>query len=391
MAVERKRFYDVLEMTERTAELDESWKRLTAIVDSIADGFFAIDREWRFTHVNDEALRHFNKKREDMIGHAFLDAVPEDRDSVFEKEYRHAMESGRPVHFESSSMISDRVMEVHAYPAMGGLTVLFRNVTAKYQMIADLRETRDRAEWLGRLPEENPSPVVRVSGDGNILYCNPASMALPGWQCAVGRQPNDHFLPLAEQAMATGKGVQEDMELGGRFYSVFVMPITAEGYLNIYGRDITDRKQAEAALRKSEARWNAVIENFGESAIIATEEELVIYWNPAARALHGFTSAEEGIGPLSEKAIMFQLWTPDGRHLLELDEWPMRRIKRGETVRNLELRLRRPDQGWEKIVSYSGAMVETASSERLIFLSVYDLTDLRKAEEALYKLSLIHI
>jgi len=63
----------------------------------------------------------------------------------------------------------------------------------------------------------------------------------------------------------------------------------------------------------------------------------------------------------------------------------MKRIKRGETVRNLELRLRRPDQGWEKIVSYSGAMVDTPGGERLIFLSVFDLTEQRKAEESLHR------
>ena len=61
----------------------------------------------------------------------------------------------------------------------------------------------------------------------------------------------------------------------------------------------------------------------------------------------------------------------------------MRRIKRGETVRHLELLLHRPDQGWEKVVSYSGAMVETAGGERLIFLSAYDLTEQRKAEAAM--------
>ena len=63
----------------------------------------------------------------------------------------------------------------------------------------------------------------------------------------------------------------------------------------------------------------------------------------------------------------------------------MPRIMRGESVRNFELRLRRPDQGWERIVSYSGAMVETASGERLVFLSVYDLTERERAEEALQK------
>jgi two-component system CheB/CheR fusion protein len=52
-------------------------------------------------------------------------------------------------------------------------------------------------------------------------------------------------------------------------------------------------------------------------------------------------------------------------------------------VNRLELRLRRLDQGWERIVSYSGSMVETPSGERLAFISIYDLTELRRAEEAL--------
>ena len=68
--------------------------------------------------------------------------------------------------------------------------------------------------------------------------------------------------------------------------------------------------------------------------------------------------------------------------MLALDEWPMKRIKRGETVRDLELRLRRPDQGWERIVSYSGTMVEAANGDNLIFLSAYDLTEQRKTEAA---------
>jgi PAS domain S-box-containing protein len=147
--------------------------------------------------------------------------------------------------------------------------------------------------------------------------------------------------------------------------------------------DITEWKQAEATLQRLESRWNAALENIAEGVIIATEDEQVIYWNPAAQAMHGFTTPDEGIEPLEKTPITFQLWTPDGSHLLELDEWPMRRIKRGETVRNLELRIRRPDQGWEKIFSYSGVMVDTAGGERLIFLTCHDLTEQRRAEEAL--------
>jgi PAS domain S-box-containing protein len=143
-----------------------------------------------------------------------------------------------------------------------------------------------------------------------------------------------------------------------------------------------ERIRSEAARQRNEARWNAAIESLAEGAIIATKDEQVIYWNPAARAMHGFTRSDEGLQSLEKTPLTFQLWTADGSHMLELDEWPMRRIRRGEAVRNLELRVRRPDQGWEKIFSYSGAMVETTSGEQLIFLSCYDMTELRQAEKA---------
>ena len=146
--------------------------------------------------------------------------------------------------------------------------------------------------------------------------------------------------------------------------------------------DITDRKHAEEALRRSEARWNAAIEHLAAGVVIATEDEQVIYRNPAALAMHGFGSDHRGLGRLRDMAGIFQLWTPDGR-LMRLDEWPLRRIKRGETLNRLELRLRRIDQGWEKIISYSGAMVESAIGERLMFVSAQDLTDQRKAEQSL--------
>jgi len=152
-----------------------------------------------------------------------------------------------------------------------------------------------------------------------------------------------------------------------------------------HGRQPAEGQAAEGdlqSLRRSEARWNVAIENLGAGVVIATDTEQVIYRNPAALTMHGFTSDQGGRGSLQEMSKIFQLWTPDGR-LLTLDEWPMRRIKRGETLNRLELRLRRLDQGWEKIISYSGALVESALGERLMFVSAQDLTDQRKAEQSL--------
>jgi hypothetical protein len=45
--------------------------------------------------------------------------------------------------------------------------------------------------------------------------------------------------------MAEGKEGEQDVEFGGRVYSVWVTPFPEEGYANLYGRDLTERRQAE--------------------------------------------------------------------------------------------------------------------------------------------------
>ncbi len=114
----------------------------------------------------------------------------------------------------------------------------------------DLRRAHDRALWLARFPDENPSPVLRISADGTVLYCNPAVLKLPGWKSAVGGALDDRLLPLVRRAMAEGKEGKQDIESGGRIYSVWVTPFPEEGYANLYGRDLTERRQAEDSLRQ---------------------------------------------------------------------------------------------------------------------------------------------
>ena len=229
--------------------LAQSERRISLIVDSIADGFFTIDRQWRFTRVNDAAVRHFGKTREEMLGRGLFDVFPLARDTTYETAYRTAMESGVPARFETASMISDRTLEVHVYPGPENLTVLFRDVTERKQAEIELREAHQRAVWLGRFPEENPNPVLRVSANGGVLYCNPAAERLPGWLCQPGGTAPEPVLPLLARALEQCAELREDVVVADKVYSVSAMPFVDERYANVYGIDITERRRVEEALR----------------------------------------------------------------------------------------------------------------------------------------------
>jgi len=129
-------------------------------------------------------------------------------------------------------------------------TDLEKEITERWKAEEALRAAHERALWLARFPEENPNPVLRVSADGTILYCNPTSVEIHGWAHEVGKPLQGPLLLLIEKAMKDAEEATQDMELGGRFYSVSVTPFPAEGYANVYGRDITERKRAEEELRQ---------------------------------------------------------------------------------------------------------------------------------------------
>ena len=140
----------------------------------------------------------------------------------------------------------------------------------------------------------------------------------------------------------------------------------------------TDRQ-----LRNNEERLVAVMDNLTEGLVIANAEGLILYWNPAAIAMHGYASMDECRRKLDEFPDTFELRPLDDDYPLPVADWPLNRVLRGEVLRDFEMLVRRLDQGWEKVVVCCGSLIKSASGEMLAFLSITDITDRKRAEEKL--------
>jgi PAS domain S-box-containing protein len=118
------------------------------VLETIADAFLAVDRNWRITYVNREAERLLEHPREDLLGRDLWVTFPEARGTTFEREYRRAFESQHAVQFEEFYPPLTRWFDVRAYPSDNHLTIYFHDTTERRQAEEAARFIRERLDQL---------------------------------------------------------------------------------------------------------------------------------------------------------------------------------------------------------------------------------------------------
>jgi class 3 adenylate cyclase len=105
--------------------------------------------------------------------------------------------------------------------------------------------TGDQISAINRFPDDNPNPVLRIDGDGHLIYANPASAGvLKGLDVAVGGRLPTEILDRFE-AVASSRGFVE-LVADNRTYALWPVTIRDLGFTNLYGMDVT----AERAIVK---------------------------------------------------------------------------------------------------------------------------------------------
>jgi len=113
--------------------LRQSNARLESVLESITDGFFAVDRDWRLIRVNPRAEGLWMRPRQDLLGRNLWEVFPEAADGPFHRMFGQVIDTGAPAHLEEFYPPFNRWFEVHASSSMEGLSVYFRDVTQRRQ------------------------------------------------------------------------------------------------------------------------------------------------------------------------------------------------------------------------------------------------------------------
>lgn len=128
------------------ASAEESRRDITDILSQAAEGFIALDRDWRFRYVNTQAAALIGRTPDAVIGKHIWETVPMLVQRPFYGACQQAIETGSVVRAEEYVEGREQWYECRVYPSEKGISVFFQDVTERKQTEAMLRHVNESLE-----------------------------------------------------------------------------------------------------------------------------------------------------------------------------------------------------------------------------------------------------
>jgi len=261
----------------------------------------------------EEARRHVRTGRglyqTDQIWTMVTALKAEERQQLTEESARHATEALR-------------VFLVLTALAGAAVLVLALLVVESRRRAGEIRATRDvlqsqvaehekTSALLASIVQSSDAAIIGLGLDGRVLTWNAGAERLYGYRQEEIRDrpvdalcpgPQPHEVTAGLDRVLRGQAVErlecEQVTREGRRLHVFMTlsPIRdgtdAMVGVSIVARDITARKAAEEALRRSEATSRAFLESVSESIVVADAAGRILLVNARTEKLFGYARAE---------------------------------------------------------------------------------------------------
>jgi PAS domain S-box-containing protein len=170
MEEEIKRHRDNLQalVQEQVREIHQINTEMVAILGSISDPFFVLDKEWRLMYINKEAAQSADLRlNETHIGQNIWAVLPELVGGELYRKSHKACTDNIPTNTIFKSLVSERLFDTRLYPYANGLLVCLRDITEQKKYEAELLRL-DRLNIIGEtaagIGHEVRNPMTTVRG-----------------------------------------------------------------------------------------------------------------------------------------------------------------------------------------------------------------------------------
>jgi PAS domain S-box-containing protein len=385
--------HDITERKQLEDAIRDSQEKYRALTETTNDFVWEMDARGRYTYCSPQMQKLWGLKPADMIGKMPSDIMPPDDRERFREFFRDM--SAAPAPFSG--------METTAYNAGGGLVYIetsgvpffdskggllgFRGISRD---ITERKIFQDELERGSRKINEILTSIQDdfyvLNRDWNFIYANRQ------FTSKIGKEPSDfvgnniwrmfpkHVGTTYEENLRAVMEKREArrFEVGGKYtdayYSMAVFP--SEEGITVLGHDITDRKQAEEALKQSEERFRSLFEHMTEGLAhcrMLYQDGVPVDWvyldvNPAFEKITGLAGAAGKNATSLIKGIR-----ETNPELFEI----YGRVARGSPPEHFESYVAGLDS-WFSVSVYS--------PQKEYFVAVFDdITSRKQAEESLKK------
>jgi PAS domain S-box-containing protein len=154
------------------------------------------------------------------------------------------------------------------FPAHDPIRELF-DIQSKH--LTEINEIRKCASF----PNENPYPVLRADLAGHIIFRNRVAKEIEQISVeGIEYDIQDYLISILNKYRKK-ENLQIEIESKGQYFSLIICPIPSEGYYNIYGAEITEKKESELIAKENFDRLNNFLESTDDAYYIVYQKNKI--------------------------------------------------------------------------------------------------------------------